>query len=230
MSPVSSAVPTPISTIVATAAPATATPIPTATPCSTDITPLVPVLVFQNGNLDIGVRYVLGSVSFFLAACRDIDAVRTKYGLGPAALVITQPGSEISTRYYRAAVPIGREPELVVMLASHTEDFQYVQFDVVSHPCLAGVGGACRVASSVVPRSGAAGTSFAMDFCCWPAGTRVTKTFTTPSGRAIVIDDVADSAETVHAGWAGDAADERGTYTVIVRDDAIASLLRFTVQ
>ena len=109
---------------------------PSATPCAPPITPLVPALVFQNGNLDLGGSFVLGSVSFFLAGCRDIEAVRAKYGLGPASLVITEPGTgDIRTRYYRASVPVGEEASTVTRLAAHPEDFQYVYFDVVTHGC-----------------------------------------------------------------------------------------------
>jgi len=210
----------------------TQTPAPSQTACAQAITPLVPALAFQNGNIDLPVRFALGSVRFFLAGCRDINATRAKYGLGPASLVEAAPiTSEVGTRYYRAAVPVGEEAATVTRLASHSEDFQYVELDVIPHACAISShpGDTCVTNSSVAPTRGPAGTSFVMTVCCWPAGTRVTKTLTTPSGKTVTITDVSGANETVPAGWGGSNTDEPGTYTVFVRDDTIGAIVRFTI-
>jgi len=68
-----------------------------------------------------------------------------------------------------------------------------------------------------------------MRTCCWDPGTKVTKTFTTPSGKTFVINDVAGADRTVPAGWGGSNVDERGIYSVFVRDDKIGALVRFRV-
>lgn len=204
------------------------------TPCHQIVPPLNAPLTQQNGNLDLGVRFTLGSVRFFLAACQTPDTVRAKYGLGALSRVLPDNTTdELRTRYYRAAVPVGNEADYVVRLAAHPEDIQYAEFDVVPHPCLSGgqpTPPPCWIGSSVSPRVGPAGTSYAMTICCWPSGTHVTKIFTTPSGKTIVLDDVAGKYETVPAGWGGSANDERGTYTVFVRDDSIGALVRFTID
>jgi hypothetical protein len=143
--------------------------------------------------------------------------------------VITEPGiGDIRTRYYRASVPIGEEASAVTRLAAHPDDFQYVEFDFVPHGCALEATD-CYTNSDVTPREGPVGTSFAMTICCWPSGTRVTKTFTTPSGQKIVLNDIARANQTVPAGWGGSNTDERGLYTVFVRDDKIGALVRFRI-
>ena len=184
--------------------------------------------MFQNGNLDLGSPFHLGAVRFFLTGCRDIETVRAKYGLGQASLVITEPGGgDIRTRYYRASVAAGEEAVTVTRLALHPEDFQYVEFDFVSIGCAANTG--CATTSSATPREGPVGTSFSMRLCCWDVGARVTKSFTTPSGKTVVINDVAGADRTVPAGWGGSNTDERGTYSVFARDDNVGALVRFRV-
>src|SRR5437867_1770856 len=107
---------------------------PSPTPCSRPAPSLVPALVYQNGNLDLNVPYRLGLVRFNLWPCRDIEVVRTKYGLGPAARVISEPPDpnsdpdDIRSRYYAASVPVGQEAAFVTRLVGHPEDFQYVEF------------------------------------------------------------------------------------------------------
>jgi hypothetical protein len=230
----SSATTTPASTT-----PATTVSTPGPTQCSKPTPSLVPALAFQNGNLDLNTPYRLGFVQFNLVPCREIDSIRAKYGLGSAALVITEPANPISdpddvrSRYFRAAVPIGMEAAFVTRLAARPEDFQYVEFAFVPHACAVQgppAGPLCFVASTVEPKEGPAGTSFTMRVCCFPAGTAVTKTFILPSGRTIVIRDRAGQDETVPAGWAGSAADERGLYTVTVTSDDIGSTLRFRIS
>lgn len=104
-------------------------------------------------------------------------------------------------------------------------DFQYVEFDFISTGCAIG----CVTSSSVTPREGPVGTSFSMRLCCWDPGVLVTKTFTSPSAKTVVLNDVAGSDRTVPAGWGGSNTDERGTYSVFVRDDKVGALVRFRV-
>jgi len=222
-----------------TAAALSATPRPpTATPCSRPTPTLVPALVFQNGNLDLNAAYWLGFVQFFLVPCRGIATVQSGYGLGPATLVITEPPNsnsdpdDIRSRYYRASVPVGQEAAFVKRLAAHPEDFQYVEFFLVSRACAitgSPVEPICVMNSTVEPKEGPAGTSFKMRVCCFDPGTAVTKTFTLSSGRTIVIPDMAGRDGTVSAGWGGSADDERGLYTVTVTSEKIGSIVRFRI-
>jgi hypothetical protein len=201
---------------------------PTSSPCAATPT-LDPQFARQNGNLDIGQPYVLGHVLVIIPACRDIRALAQKYGLGPTALVTTSSTADPLTRYYRVGVPAGEEAATVIRLVTHTEDFQYVIVDYIP---IGGVPEATFIRqSTVVPAQGQPGTSFAMQVCCWDAGTAVTKIFTTPTGRRIVIADVAQANRTVAAGWGGSPDDERGTYTVFVRDDrmGLGSIVHFRV-
>jgi hypothetical protein len=206
------------------------TPIPTVCPRPTPS--LVPALVFQNGNLDLNVPYWLGFVQFNLVPCREIDTIRERYGLGAAARVINEPSNpnsdpdDVRGRYYRASVPLGAEGAFVTRLVAHPEDFQYVEFAFLSLACISN----CVVASSVAPKEGPAGTSFNMRICCFDAGTQVTKTFTLPSGRTIVIPDTAGSDRTVPAGWGGSAEDERGLYSLTVTGGQIGSTVRFRIR
>jgi|SRR6185503_473974 hypothetical protein len=227
------------STTPAASIPATTAPTPGPTQCSKPAPSLVPALTFQNGNLDLNTPYRLGFVQFNLVPCREIDAIRAKYELGAAALVITEPANstsdpdDIRSRYFRAAVPAGMEAAFVTRLAAHPEDFQYVEFAFVTHACAVQappVGPLCFVASTVEPKDGPTGTSFTMHVCCFSVGAPVTKTFILPSGRTIVIRDHAGEDETVLAGWAGSAFDERGVYTVTVTSDEIGSTVRFRIS
>src|SRR5688572_4458990 len=86
-----------------------------ASPCPQPALPLDSASEYNHGNLDLGVRFALGSVAFLLAPCRDIDSVRAEHGLGPAERIIRpdQSDSEFARRYYRAAVPVGREAATV---------------------------------------------------------------------------------------------------------------------
>lgn len=212
--------------------PRVATPAPIATPCTRPTPSLVLPLVLQNGNLDLNVPYWLGFVQFFLVPCRDITMILARYGLGPATLVITEPSTpnadpdDIRSRYYKASVPVGAEAAFVARLAAHPEDFQYVEFAFVPVSCVI----SCAVRSSIEPNEGPAGTSFKMRICCFDGGTSVTKTFTLPSGRTLVIPDTAGPDRTVPAGWGGSAGDERGLYTVFVTTDQIGSTVRFRIR
>ena len=207
--------------------------LPSPTPCSRPAPSLVPALVYQNGNLDLNVPYRLGLVRFNLWPCRDIEVVRTKYGLGPAARVINEPSDpnsdpdDIRSRYYAASVPVGQEAAFVTRLVGHPEDFQYVEFAFIP------TGGVPEVpfvySSTVEPKEGPAGTSFKLRICCLPEGTSVTKTFAVPSGPPIVIRDTARADRTVPAGWGGSADDVRGVYTVTVTSDEIGSIVRFRI-
>jgi len=125
----------------------------------------VAALAYQNGNLDLNVPYQLGFVRFFLVPCRDINTIRTKYGLGLATRVINEPPDpnsdpdDIRSRYYIAHIPSGQEAALVTRLASHPEDFQYVEFAFIP------TGGAPEasnlvLSSTVQPKEGLPGTSF----------------------------------------------------------------------
>jgi hypothetical protein len=213
-----------------------ASPAPVATPCSKPTPSLVPALVFQNGNLDLNVPYRLGFVQFNLVPCRDIDLVRAKYGLGSAERVIAEPPSpnsdpdDVRGRYYRASVPVGAEAAFVTRLAAHPEDFQYVEFAMIIRGCAVGGSGLCRVSSTIEPKEGPTGTSFKMEICCFDPGMAVTKTFTLPSGRTIVIADRAGQNGELAAGWGGSAGDERGLYTVTVTSDQIGSIVRFRID
>jgi hypothetical protein len=217
----------------------TAAAAPTATPCSRPTPSLVPPLVFQNGNLDLNAPYRLGFVQFFLVPCRDIATIQSGYGLGPSTLVITEPPNsnsdpdDIRSRYYRASVPVGQEAAFVMRLAAHPEDFQYVEFFLVSRACAirgSPVEPICVMNSTVEPKEGPAGTSFKMRICCFDPGTAVTKTFTLRSGRTIVIPDRAGQDGTVPGGWGGSADDERGLYTLTVTSDKIGSIVRFRIN
>jgi hypothetical protein len=216
-----------------------ATTAPTATQCAKPTPSLVPALAFQNGNLDLKTPYRLGFVQFNLVPCREIDSIRDRYGLGPAALVITEPPNPISdpddvrSRYFRAAVPVGAEAAFVMRLAAHPEDFQYVEFAFITRGCAiqgSPTGPPCFVSSMLEPTEGPVGTSFTMRICCFPAGTVVTKTFVLPSGRIIAIPDRAGQDELVSAGWGGSFSDERGLYTVTVTGDQIGSIVRFRIR
>jgi len=243
-SPVATATPLTRSSPTSTAStlPKVGTVPPSATACSRPTPSLAPPLVFQNGNLDLNAPYWLGSVQFFLLPCRDIAAVRDRYGLGPATLVITEPQNlnsdpdDIRSRYFRASVPVGSEASFVTRLAAHPEDFQYVEFATVSRGCVSTpTSPPCVLNSSVEPAQGPAGTSFRMRICCFDAGTPVTKTFTLPGGRTIVLPDTAGDDRTVAAGWGGSVDDERGVYMVTVATtssarDQIGSLVRFRIS
>ncbi len=232
--------PTPGSTTGPVAAPSElpvlTTPAPVPTTCSRPTPTLVPPLVLQNGNLDLNVPYRLGFVRFFVVPCRDIDVIRAKYGLGSAERVITEPPNpnsdpdDIRSRYYRASVPTGAEAAFVMRLVAHPEDFQYVEFALIPHACAVNEGsGLCVTGSTIEPKEGPAGTSFKMRICCFEPGTAVTKTFTLPGGRTIVIADRAQDG-VVPAGWGGSAGDERGLYTVTVTGDQIGSIVRFRID
>ena len=205
---------------------------PRPTTCPRPTPPLTQVLALQHGNLDLNAPYWLGSVQFFLVPCRDIDVIRQKYGLGPMTRVITEPTNlnvdpeDVRGRYFRAGVPVGEEATFVARLASHPEDFQYVEFARISQGCAGG----CRLHSTVEPSEGTAGTSFTMRICCFDPGASVTKTFVLPSGRTIVIQDSAESDRAVPAGWGGSADDERGVYTVTVIAGQIGSMVRFRIR
>jgi hypothetical protein len=211
------------------------TPAPEAAQCSRPTPSLVPPLVFQSGNLDLKAPYRLGFVQFFLVPCRAIDTIRQKYGLGPAALVITEPPNsnsdpdDIRSRYFKARVAIGEEAAVVTRLVAHPEDFQYVEFAFMTHACAVQGSSVCFTGSTLEPMEGPAGTSFKMRICCFPEGTAVTKTFMLPSGRTIVIRDTAGQDETVPAGWGGSAADALGTYSVTVTSEEIGSTVRFRI-
>jgi len=178
-------------------------------------------------------------VQFFVVPCRDIDTISTKYGLGHLERVITEPPSpssdpdDIRGRYYRSTVPAGAEASFVARLTARPEDFQYVEFAFLSRSCIPEgppIGPLCFVSSTLEPKEGSVGTSFKMRICCFPPGTAVTKTFTLPSGRTIVIPDKAGQDETVPAGWGGSADDERGLYTVTVAGGEIGSMVRFRIR
>ena len=193
--------------------------------------PLDPGLARQNGSLTLKIPYALGVVRFAIVTCRDIAAIRDKYGLGAVSLYrgeLSKSPSDFFARYYSATVQKGDEPTTLRRLAAHPEDFQYTELAWIP------VGGAPEVTfvrmSTIDPSEGPVGTSFQMRFCCFDAGTAVTKTFKLPDGTSTVVNDIARADTTVAAMWGGGPNDQRGDYTVVVQGAGRGSLLTFSVR